>query len=51
MVTSLPLVDGAEKKLAVGGYNAEIIIYCYHPETGEKAMVDTKGSVVVTVVE
>jgi hypothetical protein len=51
MVTSLPLVDGAEKKLAVGGYNAEIIIYCYHPETGEKAMVDTKGSVIVTVVE
>lgn len=51
MVTSLPLVDGAEKKLAVGGYNAEIIVYCYHPETGEKAMIDTKGEVVVTVTE
>ena len=51
MVTSLPLVGGAAEKLAVGGYDAEIIIYCYHPETGEKAMVDTKGSVIVTVVE
>lgn len=51
MVTSLPLVDGAEKKLSAGGYNAEIIIYCYHPETGEKAMIDTKGEVVVTVTE
>lgn len=51
MVTSLPLVDGAEEKLAVGGYDAEIIVYCYHPETGEKAMVDTKGAVIVTVVE
>lgn len=51
MVTSLSLVDGAENKLAVGGYNAEIIIYCYHPETGEKAMLDTKGEVVVTVTE
>ena len=51
MVTSLPLVEGAVEKLAVGGYDAEIIIYCYHPETGEKAMVDTKGAVVVTVVE
>lgn len=51
MVTSLPLVEGAAEKLAVGGYNAEIIIYCYHPETGEKAMIETKGAVVVTVVE
>ena len=51
MVTALPLVDGAEEKLSAGGYNAEIIIYCYHPETGEKAMIDTKGEVVVTVTE
>ena len=51
MVTSLPLVAGAENKLAAGGYDAEIIVYCYHPETGEKAMIDTKGVVVVTVVE
>ena len=51
MVTSLPLISGAEKKLTVGGYNAEIIVYCYHPETGEKAMIDTKGDVIVTVTE
>lgn len=51
MVTSLPLVDGVETKLTAGGYNAEIIVYCYHPETGEKAMIDTKGAVTVTVTE
>ena len=51
MVTSLPLVDGAEDKLATGVYNAEIIVYCYHPDTGEKAMIDTKGEVIVTVTE
>ena len=51
MVTSLPLAVGAKEKLTVGGYNAEIIVYCYHPETGEKAMVNTKGAVVLTVLE
>ncbi|MBR6680984.1 MAG: hypothetical protein IKL59_06950 [Clostridia bacterium] len=51
MVTSLPLADRAKKKLTVGSYNAEIIVYCYHPETGEKAMVDTKGTVILTVSE
>ena len=51
MINSLTLVEGAEKKLTVGGYNAALIIYCYDPETGEKAMVDTTGAVVLTVTE
>lgn len=49
MVRTLSLEEGAEKKLSVGGYNATLIVYCYHPETGEKAMVDTKGEVILTV--
>ena len=51
MVTSLPLADGVENKLTIGSYNAEIVVYCYHPETGEKAMIDTRGAVTVTVTE
>ncbi len=51
MIKSLTLEDKAAKKLSVGGYDAEIIIYCYHPETGEKAMVDTRGEVTVYVTE
>ena len=51
MVTQLSLLDGADKLLTAGGYNAELVVYCYHPETGEKAMVDTRGSLMVTVVE
>lgn len=51
MITELPLLDGAYDKLSIGGYNAELVIYCYHPETGEKAMIDTRGSVILTVTE
>lgn len=50
MVTELALEDGVEKKLSVGGYDAELIVYCYHPETGEKAMVDTKAVITVNVI-
>jgi hypothetical protein len=51
MVTALSLEEGVEKKLGIGGYDAELIVYCYHPETGEKAMVDTKAEITVNVVE
>lgn len=51
MVTSLPLLEGAYNKLAVGGYNAELIVYCYHPETGEKAIIDAQASVTLNVIE
>lgn len=51
MVKSLPLVDGIEKKLVAGGYNATLVVYCYDPETGERAMVDATSSVTLTVTE
>ena len=51
MVNSLPLAEGAEKKLVAGGYNATLVVYCYDTETGEKAMIDTTGSVFLTVSE
>ena len=51
MVTTLPLASGADKKLAVGVYDAELVVYCYDTVTGEKAMVDTRGAVELTVVQ
>ena len=50
-VDTLELEAYAADKLVVGGYDAHLVIRAYHPETGEKAMVDTKGEVTVTVVE
>ena len=51
MVTELALNDGAENKLSVGSYDAEIVVYCYHPETGEKAMIDARANIILNVVE
>lgn len=51
MVTSLPIEDGAENKLSIGGYDATLVVYCYDPQTGEKAMVDTRGEITLTVVK
>lgn len=51
MVTELPLLEGVEQKLVPGGYEAELIVYCYHPESGEKAMIDTRGALTLTVVD
>lgn len=50
-VDSLPLEEAAKKKLQVGGYDAELVIRAYDPETGEKAMVDTKGEMTLTVTQ
>lgn len=51
-ITSLPLEEDIKDLLAVGGYNAEYIVGCYDPATGEKAVVELVGSgVVLTVVE
>ena len=50
-VETLKLDAYAKKKIQVGGYNAELVIRAYDPETGEKAMVDTKGQLSLTVVE
>lgn len=48
-VTTLTLEESAVSRLQEGGYNAELVIRSYHPETNEKAMVDAKGELTVTV--
>lgn len=50
-VETLKLDAFAKKKIQVGGYNAELVIRSYDPNSGEKAMVDTKGQLSLTVVE
>lgn len=48
-VTELVLEEYAGTKLQAGGYNAELVVRAYDPQTGEKAMVDTKGEIQLTV--
>lgn len=50
-VTELPLNSYAKDRLMVGGYDAELVVRAYNPEDGEKAMIDTKGEITLTVVE
>ena len=50
-VDTLTLDEYAKDKLSVGGYDAELVIRAYDPVSGEKAMVDTKGQLSLTVVE
>lgn len=47
-ITELTLEDYAASKLQEGGYNAELLVRAYN-EDGEKAMVDTKGEITLTV--
>ena len=49
-VKELPLLEGAEELLSEGTYtDAFFKILSYNPETGEKAMIDTKAEITVTV--
>lgn len=50
-VTALNLLDGAEKKLTVGGYDAKFVVLYYDPDTGEKSIVNTEIPISVSVVE
>lgn len=50
-IEQLALSDEALSLLQVGGYKAEIHIQFYDPETNEKAMVDSKGELTLTVTE
>ena len=50
-VTTLNLLDGAEKRLAAGGYNGKFVVLYYDCASGEKAMVNTEIPVTVTVTE
>lgn len=49
-ITELTLEDYAASKLQAGGYNAELLVRAYNDD-GEKAMVDTKGELTLTVQE
>lgn len=51
MITQLKLEEGISDMLALGGYDAKLTIKAYHPQTNEKAMVDTEAEIVVTVTE
>lgn len=50
-LTSLDITDEAVSKLVAGGYDAELVIGFYDPETNEKAMVDTKAIIKIQVQE
>jgi len=48
-VTTLSLIDGMAKKLSAGTYEGNFAVLYYHPETGEKAIVNTEIPVMITV--
>ncbi len=48
-VTRLSLIDGMEKKLSAGVYEGNFAVLYYHPETGEKAIVNTEIPITITV--
>lgn len=48
-VTTLFLIDGMAKKLSVGVYDGKFVVLYYHPETGEKAIVNTEIPITITV--
>lgn len=50
-VDTLSLEKYAQERLVAGGYDGELVIRAYNPETNEKAMVDAKGKIEITVVE
>ena len=51
MVSTLNLLDGAEKRLAAGGYNGKFVVLYYDRTSREKAMINTEIPVTVTVTE
>ena len=50
-VTTLSLLDGAEKRLADGGYDGKFVVLYYDRASGERAMINTEIPVSVTVTE
>ena len=50
-VSKLELQTDAASNLQVGGYDAELVVQAYDPDSGEKAMIDTKGELTLTVTE
>ena len=50
-VRRLDLEEDAGELLQVGRYDARLVVYFYHPETGEKAMLDAAVEITVEVTE
>lgn len=50
-ITTLNLLDGAEKQLQPGGYDGKFVVFYYDPDSGEKAVVNTEIPITVTVQE
>lgn len=50
-VSTLSLLDGAEKRLTAGGYDGKFVVLYYDRTSGEKAMINTEIPVTVTVTE
>lgn len=50
-VTELTIDSYAKSRLQPGGYDAEIVVRAYAPDSGEKAMIDAHGVVTVTVTD
>ncbi len=50
-VKNLELLDGVSKILKAGGYEGKFVVLYYHPETAEKAVVNTEIPVSITVNE
>lgn len=48
-VTTLELLDGMADKLSAGTYEGNFTVLYYHPETGEKAIVNTEIPITLTV--
>lgn len=48
-INELKLTDKAKSALQEGVYNAELVIRAHNPDSGEKAMVDTKGELTLNV--
>lgn len=50
-VVELDLLDDAASKLSTGGYDGNFAIFYYHPDSGEKAIVNTEIPIQITVSE
>lgn len=50
-VTTLELLKGADKQLSTGGYEGKMVFLMYHPDSGEKAIVNSEVPVTINVTE
>lgn len=48
-IKTLDLMDGAASRLSPGGYDGKFVVLYYHPDSGEKAIVNTEIPVHIEV--